>query len=385
MAVSPPHLVHVFATFEPYDAQVRTTGLINHFGPRFRHTILTMDRRAGARALISRELDVGVIGPPGSRRLLPVRFGSTRSLLRLLRPEMILTYGFDALASAFANQWSSIAPQIHHEDGFDDHQWLRARWPRAQLRRLACSGVTRVVVPSRALERIALRSWGIACDKVCRIANGIDVDRFARAPDPDAIPGFERQPGELIVGTVSGFRRVENLERLVRVFAMTRHGAAARLVIVGDGPTRGDVIRVLVEHDLESRILLPGHVPGPEGFLGLFDIFAMSSAAEQVPLRLMEAMAAGLPAIATEVGDVKAMVSEPNRDFVVDPDNEAAFAAKLDGLMRDGQLRMGLGRANRAKAQRDFRFETMAKAWAELLDDVLSGHPAPVGDPGSVL
>lgn len=367
MAVSPPHLVHVFATFEPYDAQVRTAALINYFGPRFRHTIVTMDRRAGARGLISRDLDVGVIGPPVSRRLLPVRFSVTRSWLRLLRPELILTYGFEALAGAFANRWNSIAPQVHHEDGFDDDEWLRLRWPRAKLRRLACSGTSRVVVPSRALERIALQSWGIACDKVCRIANGIDVERFSRAPRADAVPGFERQPGELIIGTVSGFRRVENLERLVRVFAVSLHAEAARLVIVGDGPTRGDLIRVIVEQGLESRIVLPGYVPEPESFLGLFDIFAMSSDTEQMPLRLMQAMAAGLPAVATDVGDIKAMVSEPNRDFVVDPANEGAFAAKLDGLLRDGQLRMGLGRANRAKAQRDFRFETMAKAWAELL------------------
>lgn len=383
MAVSPPHLVHAFATFEPHDAQVRTTGLINHFGPRFRHTIITMDRRAGARALITRDLDVGVIGPPGRRRPLPARFGPSRSWIRLLRPELILTYGFDAMATAFAYQWGSIAPRIHHEDGFDDDEWLRLRWPRAQLRRLACFGTTRVVVPSRALERIASQSWGIACDRICRLPIGIDVERFSRPPDPDAIPGFERQPGELIVGTVSGFRRVENLERLVRGFAMTAYGEASRLVIIGDGPTRGDLIRVIVEHDLESRVLLPGHVQGAERFLGLFDIFAMSSDTEQMPLRLMEAMAAGLPAIATDVGDVKAMVSEPNRGLVVPRDNEAAFAAKLDGLLRDGQLRMGLGRANRAKAQHDFRFETMAAAWAELLDDALGGCRA--AKPRSVL
>lgn len=384
MAVSPPHLVHVFTTFEPYDAQVRTAALINHFARRFRHTVVSLDRRAGARALIARDLDVGVLGPPqeGWRLFVP---GGSRSWLRLLQPDLVLTHGFGALAIAFAGGWGSIAPRIHHEDGIDDDEWPGRRWPRAHFRRLACPGTCRVVVPSRALERIALEVWGLPGGKVCRMASGIDVERFARPPSPDALPGFERRPGEVVVGTISGFRRVENLERLARVFAMTRHGAGARLVIVGDGAMRGELIRAIVEHDLEGRVVLPGRVPGPERYLGLFDVFAMSSDAEEMPLRLIEAMAARLPVIATDVGDVGAMVSEPNRAFVVQRDNEAAFAAKLDGLMRDGQLRMALGRANRAKAERDFRFETMADAWAGLIEDALSDARAALCEPRSVL
>jgi len=379
MAVPPPHLVHVFATFAPHDAQIRTAGLINHFGARFRHTIVTMDRHAGARALIRRDLDVGVVGPPEPGRLLPVRFAAIRSWLKLLQPDLIVTYGAGGPAVALADPWGAIAPRLHHEDDGDD-----GTSPGGRLRRLARASAHRVLVPARALERIASRSWGLAPEKVCYVPNGVNVEGLSAAPARDAVPGLERRPGELIVGTVSAFRRVDNLARLVRVFAMCRDREAARLVIVGDGPMRGELIRAIVEHDLESRVVLPGDVPGVENCLGLFDVFALSSDAATTPLGLMQAMAAGLPVVGTDVGDVRDMVSEPNRDFVVPRDNEAAFAARLDGLLRDGQTRTRLGRANRAKALHAFRFEVMAEAWAAIVDDALRGCRAGLGTPESV-
>ena len=97
---------------------------------------------------------------------------------------------------------------------------------------------------------------------------------------------------------------------------------------------------------------MPGFLADPARWIGHFDIFALSSDSEQFPISLVEAMAAGLPAVATAVGDVSAIVSADNRPLIVEPDDEAAFAAALDSLSRPpgsapgdraGQSREGRG------------------------------------------
>jgi glycosyltransferase involved in cell wall biosynthesis len=377
MFEQPPHLVHIFPAYNLRGPQVRTAGLINHFGMRYRHTIVTLDREASARDLIDPDLDVGVVGPPPRVSLLPLHLVHFRRWLRQLQPDLLLTYDWAGMEAALANLWLPLAPQIHHEDGFGDDEQHGQKLPRRWARRLILPQIGRIVVPSRTLEVMARSSWHVPVERLRHIPNGIDLTLYEGPPEPDALPGVRRLPGELLVGAAAAFYRVKNLERLVRAFATAPNRHVARLVIVGDGPQRGAVIEEVVRHELESQTLLPGQLDGPHRYMRHFDIFAISSDTEQMPLSVVEAMAAGLPVIGTDVGDIRQMVSEPNRDFIVDRNNEAALAAKLDALLRDGQLRTRLGRANRAKARADFTFERMAESYASLYDEVLMPQPVP--------
>ena len=176
-----------------------------------------------------------------------------------------------------------------------------------------------------------------------------------------------------MIGTVAGLRAVKNLPRLVRAFAAMTH-KAARLVIVGEGPESEAIAAEARARGVAARLLMPGFLARPADWIGHFDIFALSSDSEQFPISLVEAMAAGLPAVATDVGDVAGMVAEDNRPLIVGASDEAAFAAALDSLADQPHLRKAIGDANREKAEALYDEAAMIAAYARLYGEAI-GRP----------
>ena len=148
----------------------------------------------------------------------------------------------------------------------------------------------------------------------------------------------------------------------------------ARLVIVGEGPESERIAAEARARGVAARLLMPGFLADPARWIGHFDIFALSSDSEQFPISLVEAMAAGLPAVATEVGDIPFIVSDDNKPLIVDAADEAAFAAALDGLSDRPDLRRAIGQANREKAAAEFDEKAMIARYGRLYGEAI-GRP----------
>jgi glycosyltransferase involved in cell wall biosynthesis len=373
--MAPPiRILHCHSTFSLGGKEARSVRLMNAFGDLADHVVLSaMPGRLEARAAIDRgiRIDFPDDAPSLTGRPGPVRLWRLSRYMR--RFDLVLTYNWGAFDAVMANHLFGGAPLIHHEDGFNEDEADTLKTRRNLYRRVGLAGAFRLVVPSRRLEQIALRAWGQTPIRVVRIANGVPVDRFARPAEEGAIPGFERRPGEVVIGTVAGLRRVKNLPRLMRAFAAMAH-RESRLVIVGEGPESERIAAEARAVGVASRLLMPGFLADPARWIGHFDIFALSSDSEQFPISLVEAMAAGLPAVATAVGDVPAMVSEDNRPLIVDPDDEAAFAAALDSLADQPKLRRAIGAANRARAATEYDEPAMIAAYARLYGEAI-GRP----------
>ena len=257
-----------------------------------------------------------------------------------------------------------LPPLVHHEDGFNEDEAVQRKRSRNWYRRIGLGRASALVVPSRRLEAIALGEWHQPEGRVVRIANGIDTAAYARKAKPDALPRVIKRPGEKWLGTLAGLRAVKNLPRLVRAFAGMPE--AWQLVILGEGPEREAVRAEALRLDVAHRVHLPGFVADPAKAVGLFDLFALSSDSEQFPISVVEAMAAGLAVVSTDVGDVAGMVVPENRAYVTPVGHEAGLAASLAALAGDEALRRGIGEANRQRARTEYDEKAMVAAYREV-------------------
>lgn len=378
-----PRILHLHSGFNLGGKEARAVRLMNIWGDKAHHTIVSADHDAmGAAKAIAP--DVSCDFPKDSAPSLhglpePRRYWRWARYMQGF--DLVLTYNWGAMDAVMAHRIFSpfikLPALIHHEDGFNEDEAERLKPKRNHFRRLALARAYALVVPSRLLQGIAHSIWDQPESRVQLIFNGINVDAYAAPPASDAIPGYMKQEGKVTVGTLAGLRAVKNLPRLVRVLTPLKD--KVQLVIVGEGPDRKAIEAQAHEAGFDA-LVMPGFLPEPSRYVGLFDIFALSSDSEQFPISLVEAMAVGLPAVSTDVGDVKSMVSEANRPYIIPKANEAAMTGAFAQLVDDPNVRHSIGAANRERAEQDYREADMVNRYAALYGaaigrpQALTGH-----------
>ena len=121
-------------------------------------------------------------------------------------------------------------------------------------------------MPSQVLEKVALKHWHQPPDRVHRIANGVATMRYADKPDAKLIPQLQnRREGEVFIGCVAGLRPVKDLPLLVRAVAGVN--ARFKLVILGEGPERQNILDAAEAMAIEDQVILPGFLPEPHRYM----------------------------------------------------------------------------------------------------------------------
>lgn len=361
---SVPRVLHLHSTFSAGGKEVRCARLMNAWGPRLAHTIVSAEPAAmAAAALIDPQVAVSYPAdfPSLKGRPMPPRLARLAAAMR--GHDLVCTYNWGAMDAVMAHRLFARAmrlpPLVHHEDGFNEDEAHGLKPQRNLFRRVGLGTAARLIVPSTGLEAIARNVWHQPAARVLRIVNGIDTAAFAAPADPAALP-LAKPAGTHWVGTLAGLRAVKQLPLMVEAFAALPDNW--HLVICGEGPEREAILAAAQAHGLAARVHLPGAVD-PARVVGLFDIFALSSASEQFPLSVVEAMAAGLPVAAPDVGDIRVMVEEGNRAFITAPGDAAALGRALAQLAADADLRARIGRANQARARAEFDLAAMLAAY----------------------
>jgi glycosyltransferase involved in cell wall biosynthesis len=350
-------LLHVFATFDAGGPQVRTLEVMRVASAQWRHLIVAADGRTGASSLLTARHNAEVFAMPrasstsaGVRRIL--------AIARSKKADAILTYNWGAMDGVFAALFGRV-PLVHHEEVVPVEERGTASVRRNLVRRVALPRATSLVVPSTTMRDRATRMWRVPEHKVRFIPNGIDTNVLP-------ISVGRAANGPLRIGCVAHLRPEKNVQRLIRAFSML-NGLDAQLCIVGNGPMREECVRVARVHGVTSRAEFVGHADNTSNWYRQFDLFALPSDDEQMPLAILEAMAHGLPVVATDVGDVRRMLPSPQRAFVVPigPETDSAMARALAELLRSEQLRQLLGKANREHAVNHHSLRECARSYEQ--------------------
>ncbi len=368
----PVNILHLHSSFDLGGKEARAVRLMNAFGDRARHMIVSgVPDAYNARASIATGIkyEIAQHPPPLTGRPSVARYEAIAKFMR--RFDLVLTYNWGAVDGVMAKRVfaKGAPPLVHHEDGFNADEASGLKLERNVYRRIALGAADALVVPSEMLEWIALNRWKQPPAKIHRIANGIDTALYAKKPDPKAIPGFMRNEKEVVIGALAGLREVKDLTALVR--AAGGLSGRFRLVIVGEGPERDNIMGAAAAMGISDRLVMPGFVDRPYRFVGLFDIMALSSRSEQFPICVVEGMAAGLPIASPPVGDVAKMVAADNAPFIAEHQGEIRLRDVLQPLVADVALRRKVGAANQAKARAAFDEAVMIARYRTLYETVM--------------
>ena|ERR1700732_794440 len=335
-----------------------------------RHAIIALRDVAGFRSRIQRpDVIVQALGKrPGKD---PGAYLRLFRLLRRLRPAIVHTRNLSTLEGALVARLAGVPCRIHGEHGWDVFDPDGASRKYRVLRRAISPAIQRFVAVSRELECWLTRTVGIRPAKVQRICNGVDTGRFrpATARRRQILPVAQFPAEAVVVGTVTRFSAIKDPLGVVRAFIEARRagsGTALRLVMVGEGALRPDALAMLQAAGALEAAWLPGSRDDIPELLRELDVFVLGSRREGISNTLLEAMATGLPVIATATGGNLELVEEGVTGRLVTPGDPAELAAALAAYVRDGSAREAHGAAARRRVEQEYSLQRMLRDYDAL-------------------
>lgn len=375
-----PLVVHLIYRLDFGGLETLLVDCINHMPPeRYRHAIVCLTGYTAFADKITRpgvEL-YALDKQPGLGLGIHVKLFK---LLRRLRPAVLHTYNF-ACAEYAAPAWLAGVPvRVHAEHGRDasDPQGLNPK--HNFLRRALVPFIDRYVPVSHDLHRWLTDVVRIPAAKSELIMNGVDTVRFAPNLPAAATPWAGEDV--FVIGTVGRLQDVKDQASLIEAFALLRARGAntrARLAIVGDGPLREKLAQKAKDLGVLDLVWFPGARNDIPELMRAFDVFALSSIAEGTPVTLLEAMACGLPVVATKVGGIPEVVQDGVNGALVPASNPQALAAALETYLQDAARLAAHGTAARANIERHYSVAAMVGAYTALYDRLSNTKTTPRG------
>ncbi|MBV6416816.1 MAG: D-inositol-3-phosphate glycosyltransferase [Steroidobacteraceae bacterium] len=367
--MSPPLVLHVIHHLVIGGLENGLVNLINRMPPsHFRHAVACIEDYSDFRNRLTRPdveviaLHRSVIGIWELRRQL-------FKLCRRLRPTIVHSRnisGLDAVLPAFL---ARVPYYIHGEHGWSTDDLGGRGMKAAFLRRVHSPFVDRYITVSRHIEHYLKARVGIADSRITQIYNGVDTDRFmpALARTRQILPQGFADASMVVIGTVGRIQRIKDQETLIRAFAALSHEPAfanrARLAIVGDGPLLGHLRELVASLGIAPNVWFPGAATNVPDIMRTLDVFVLPSLLEGISNTILEAMATGLPVLATAVGGNPELVQEGRTGRLFQPRDIGTLAKLLGDYVADSTLRQNHARNARAVAVEQFGLNTMVRRY----------------------
>ncbi len=379
MGLSPPLIVHVIHHLGMGGLENGLINLLNRIpADRYRHCILCTEDFSDFRERIARS-DVQVLSMHKSRLPTVGLYRRVFSLFRELRPAIVHSRNLSGLDALLPAVLAGVPTRVHSEHGRDvddlDGTSLRPRL----LRRLHAPMVQRYVTVSKDLQNYLIQRIGVPPSRITQIYNGVDTERFVPAKlkpggvMPESFYGHDK----VVIGTVGRLQPIKDQMTLVRGFARALSlepalRALARLAIVGSGPLREALLACVEQERLNDFVWMPGARDDVAQVLQCMDVFVLPSLNEGISNTILEAMASGLPIVASAVGGNLELVEQGVNGTLVPSRDPVALGLALKRYLLDAEMRRRQGHASRRRAMNYFSIEAMVSAYVQFYDSLHS-------------
>jgi len=361
----PLHVCHVLLSLKPGGLENGVVNVVNGLDPAdFRSSVCCLQQAGEFAARMRSTTEIVAMGlQPGNDWRLPLRLAR---LLRALRVDIVHTRNAEPFFYGIvAARLAGVPVVIHSEHG----RTFPEKPLRARVQRLLLSGANAAFSVSERLKQDLVRELGVSPARFEVIHNGVDIERFRSAPGT----GDRRlSAADVVIGSVGRLAPVKNYPLLLRAMARLPALPPSRLLLVGDGPEGPSLQALAAELGLADRVQFAGHRDDVAQALREMDVFVLPSTSEGMSNTLLEAMAAGVAAVASDAGGNGEIIVPEVSGLLFPSADVAALAAQLGRLVSDPGLRGKLARAAATRVKVEFSIDAMIRRYEQLYRRVWS-------------
>lgn len=299
-------------------------------------------------------------------------------IMREFRPDIVHSRNWGAIEAMPAAQMSGVPVAIHSEHGYEVDMLGGLPLRRRILRRVAYAGAEAIFTVSEELRAYHARQAWLPKQRIRVLPNGVDTSRFMQRPGESQETRQRLGLGDesLVIGAVGRLVSIKDHSTLLKAAEiLLERGIPVRVLLVGSGPELAKLQKLVAASPrLSRRVFFAGAASDVAPLLNAMDIFVLPSLSEGMSNTLLEAMASGLPVVATRVGGNPELVREEHSGRLFEPGDVTGLAAILEHLARDSDLRQELGHAARQRAVEHFSLEGMIERYRNLYLELASNR-----------
>ncbi len=360
-------VMHLLHSLETGGLEKGTATLVNNMKPEmFESSICCLAGFGPSLKLIKKE-EIKIFDMKTGDSHEPFLFLRLAKLFKEQRIDILHAKGWPALFDGVLGARIAGIPVViysEHGKNIDDFYEIKKR--RVWTRRLLAPLIDRIVTVSEELKRGLVEVTGLNGKRIVCIHNGVEFpDIYVENEEKRKELGIGQ--GDILVGTVGRLDPVKNFDIFIRsAKEILDEFPMVKFLLIGDGPIREDLRLLVSELGLSKNIILSGERNDVAELLKVMDIFVLPSKSEGLSNTILEAMSAGLPVIATNVGGNPELVIDGTTGVLIQPDDVSVLAAAIIDLLRDDEKRKKMGDAGFVKAKKEFSIEKMVRSYEEL-------------------
>ncbi len=371
-----PLIVQIVQRFDYGGIENGVVNVVNGLaGAPYRQAIIALTEATEFRRRLRGDVPVYAIGKRAGKD--PGAYLRLFRLLRELKPAAVHSRNMGTLDCVLIAFLAGVPFRIHGEHGWDVYDPQGNNRKYRFLRRSLSHLVHTFVTVSEELRQWMVRVVGIPAAKVVRICNGVDTAKFHPREGGEIgvqLPAEMRVDGSAVIGSVTRFAAIKDPLNVVNAFIRVQQepvGSLLRLLMVGDGELRAEALRRLEASGAAAATWLPGSRDDIPELLRSMDVFVLGSLREGISNTVLEAMASGLPVIATATGGNGELVDSGRTGVLVPPGDTAALADAIRGYAADAELRARHGKQARQRAVEQFSIAGMVDNYRRLYDQLI--------------